>query len=97
MISYHHDITGRHGISRFLSKVHQKHKVYYFFPFIKARNEKINELQAITFYDKRASDAQTRLAPPKRQFLEKQIPPRKIEKTNCQNNFFRCRKMKRWE
>ena len=73
MISYHHDITGRHGISRFLSKIHQKHKVYHFYPFIKARNEKINELQAITFRDLSATSAETGLAPPKRAKRQKKF------------------------
>ena len=73
MISYHHDITGRHGISRFLSRIHQKHKVYHFYPFIKARNEKINELQAITFRDLSATSAETGLAPPKRAKRQKKI------------------------
>ena len=73
MVSYHHDITRRHGISRFLSKIHQKHKVYHFYPFIKARNEKINELQAITFRDLSATSAETGLAPPKRANRQKKI------------------------
>ena len=65
-ISYQHDITRRNGISRFWSKIYQKHKVYHFYPFIKARNEKINELQTITFRDLSATRAETGLAPPKR-------------------------------
>ena len=40
--------------------------MYHFYPFIKARNEKINELQAITFRDLSATRAETGLAPPKR-------------------------------
>ena len=40
------------------------------YPFAKEVSPKINELQAITFYDGRASDAQSHAAPPKRQFLE---------------------------
>ena len=43
------------------------------YPFSKEVSPKINELQAITFYDRHASDAQTCLAPPKRQFLENKI------------------------
>ena len=73
IISYHHDITRRNGISRFWSKIYQKHKVYHFYPFVKARNEKINELQAITFRDLSATSAETGLAPPKRAKRQKQI------------------------
>ena len=65
IISYHHDITRRNGISRFWSKIYQKRKVYHFYPFVKARNEKINELQAITFDEESAGDAENGVAPPK--------------------------------
>ena len=43
--------------------------------FTKEVSPKINELQAITFYDRRAHNAQTCPAPPKRHFLEKKIGP----------------------
>ena len=47
--------------------------MYHFYPFIKARNEKINELQAITFRDLSATSAETVLAPPKRAKRQKKI------------------------
>ena len=39
-------------------------------PFAKDRNEKINELQAITFDDRRACDAETSVAPPKHLLID---------------------------
>ena len=46
-----------------------------FNPSAKDRREKINELQAIIFDKKTASDAQKFLAPPKRRILEKKSTP----------------------
>ena len=90
LVSYHHDIIRRHGISHFRSKINQKHKVYHFYPFIKARNEKINELQAITFRDLSATSAETGLAPPKRAKRQKK---KKIFQKRFSKNFGR-RKIK---
>ena len=39
-------------------------------PFAKDRREEINELQALTFYDAPANDAQTIVAPPKYLFID---------------------------
>ena len=39
--------------------------MYHFYPFVKALNEKINELQAITFDGESAGDAENGVAPPK--------------------------------
>ena len=47
--------------------------MYHSYPFIKARNEKINELQAITFRDLSATSAETGLAPPKRAKRQKNL------------------------
>jgi len=44
--------------------------LYHFYPFAKELSPKINELQAITFDEESASDAQKFIAPPKRHFCE---------------------------
>ena len=44
--------------------------MYHFYPFAKARREKINELQAMIFDEESANDAQKILAPPKHLFID---------------------------
>ena len=46
-----------------------------FKPFSKEVSPKINELQAITFFDARANAEKTIVAPPKLHFVEKKIDP----------------------
>ena len=80
----------RHGYSHFWSKINPKNKVYHFYPFAKDRKEKISELQAITFDDEYANDAQTGAAPPKPEICKNRFFGWKIKfLKNCW-----CRKMK---
>ena len=58
------------GASHFRSKVKVKNTKSVFYPFAKDRREKINELQALTFDEESAYDAQKIVAPPKHQFIE---------------------------
>ena len=69
-LSYCHQITAPNGWGHFRCQVQVQNTFWVVYPFAKEVSPKINELQAITFYDERASDAQTHPAPPKRQFLE---------------------------
>ena len=84
----------RHGYNNFWSKINPKNKVYHFYPFAKDRKEKISELQAITFDDEYANDAQTGAAPPKPEIC-KEKPNFLMSKYDLKNCW--CREMKRGE
>ena len=72
IVSYHHIIISPQpqGASHFRSKVKVKNTKSVFYPFAKDRREKINELQALTFDEESAYDAQKIVAPPKHLFIE---------------------------
>ena len=59
-----------------------------FTPSPRLVGEKINELHAITFDEESASDAQTLLAPPKREFSEKTSAPIVLDFFACGNTYF---------
>ena len=73
-LSYYHVANTRHGYSHFSSKIKPKSEVYHFYPFATDPKDKISELQAITFDDEYANDAQTGAALPKPEI--------------CKNRFF---------
>ena len=56
--------------SRFLTQIES-----FNYPLTKEVSPKINELQAITFYEERAHDALALVAPPKHQLVEKTNRP----------------------
>ena len=64
-----------------------------FTPSPRKSPQKINELQAITFYDARANAEKKFVAPPKPNFFEKKSTPKIFEKT-LSEIFCRRRKMK---
>ena len=71
MSSYHHIIVSSQpqGVSDFRSKVKIKNTKSVVYPFAKGRSEKRNKLQALTFDEESASDAQKIAAPPKHLFI----------------------------
>ena len=72
IVSCHHIIISPQpqGASLFRSKVKVKTTKSVFYPFAKDRREKINELQALTFDEESAYDAQKNVALPKHLFIE---------------------------
>ena len=67
--SYYHSIMKPKWLKSFLAENQAEKSSVPFLPFTKDRRVKINELQAITFDEESASDAQRLLAPPKRQLF----------------------------
>ena len=78
VISYYHNITTPNGISRFWCQVKDFDTYWIVYAFSKEVSPKINELQAITFYEERANDVLALVAPPKRHLVEKKNDPKKI-------------------
>ena len=66
ILSYDHIVVPSQpqGANHFWSKVKVKNTKSVFYPFAKDRREKINELQALTFDEESAYDAQKIVAPP---------------------------------
>ena len=88
------------GISHFWCQVQDFDTYRVVYPFAKDLSLKINPLRVITFDDESASDAQKRLASPKRQFLKIFFKQNRapIKKKNIAQNFaFGVEKMKRRE
>ena len=103
MSSYHHIVISSYHHSIIKSSYHQPPECSHVWYQVKVQNKnricypiteevslKINELQAITFYEESASDAQKFIAPPKCHFLEtKNLPAFSVLKKKLQR-----RKMK---
>ena len=92
---YHIIISSQHQMVEVIFSAKSRFSTHWVvYPLAKEVSPKINALEAITFYDERASDAQTCLAPPKRQFLENKNWPPKFSEIVLVQNVFQRRKMK---
>ena len=70
ILSFHHPITTPTFWSHVQWQVKDFDTYWVVYPFAKELSPKINELQAITFDQESASDAQTIVAPPKHLFID---------------------------